>query len=78
MKAYSKDLRKRVIETKIETNESDEKIAERFKVSRSWVNKLVRQYKQTGNARNSTSWWRDSTIVNSRTDKNLCSTGRRK
>ncbi len=33
----------------LETNEPDWKIAQRFKVSRSWVNKLVRQYKQTGN-----------------------------
>ena len=49
MKPYSLDLRKRIIETKLETNEPDRQIAERFKVSRSWVNKVVRQYKQTGN-----------------------------
>ena len=49
MKAYSTDLRQKIIETKLDTLESDQKIAERFRVSRSFVNKLVRQYEQSGN-----------------------------
>lgn len=48
MKTYSTDLRQKIIETKIETQETDQKIAERFRVSRSFVNKLVRQYKERG------------------------------
>lgn len=47
MKAYSTDLRQKIIEAKLETHEPDQKIAERFRVSRSFVNKLVRQYKQS-------------------------------
>lgn len=49
MKAYSTDLRQKIIETKLETQEADQKIAERFRVSRSFVNKLVRQYQLIGN-----------------------------
>lgn len=49
MKAYSTDLRQKIIETKLETQETDQKIAERFRVSRSFVNKLVRQYQRSGN-----------------------------
>jgi transposase len=49
MKAYSTDLRQKIIETKLETQETDKKIAERFRVSRSFVNKLVRQYQRSGN-----------------------------
>ncbi len=49
MKSYSTDLRRKIIETKLDTLESDQKIAERFRVSRSFVNKLVRQYEQSGN-----------------------------
>jgi transposase len=48
MKPYPKDLRQKIIETKLQTQESDAKIALRFKVSRSFVNKLVRQFKQKG------------------------------
>jgi transposase len=48
MKPYSKDLRQKIIETKLQTQESDAKIALQFKVSRSFVNKLVRQFKQKG------------------------------
>jgi len=49
MNPYSKDLRQKIIETKLETQEPDQKIAERFRVSRSFVNKLVRQYELIGN-----------------------------
>lgn len=49
MKAYSTDLRQKIIETKLETQETDQKIAEGFRVSRSFVNKLVRQYQRSGN-----------------------------
>ncbi|PSB03122.1 helix-turn-helix domain-containing protein [Merismopedia glauca] len=48
MKPYSIDIRQKILETKLETQESDEEIAMRFRVSRSFVNKLVRKYKQTG------------------------------
>jgi transposase len=48
MKPYSKELRQKIIETKLQTQESDAKIALRFKVSRSFVNKLVRQFQQKG------------------------------
>jgi transposase len=48
MKPYSKKLRQKIIETKLETQESDAKIAVRFGVSRSFVNKLVRQFERTG------------------------------
>jgi transposase len=47
MKTYSEDLRQRIILAKYETNVSDQEIANRFQVSRSFVNKLVRQYKKT-------------------------------
>lgn len=49
MKTYSKDLRQKIIETKLEADESDQKIAARFRVSRSFVNKIVRQYSRCGN-----------------------------
>jgi len=47
-KAYSLDLRERVIAVYQEGKSSMEAVAERFAVSRSWVNNLVQRQKQTG------------------------------
>jgi transposase len=49
MKSYSNDLRQKIIETKLETQESDREVAQRFRVSRSFVHKLLRQYQRLGN-----------------------------
>ena len=45
MKPYSKDLRTKIIETKQKTNESIQQIANRFQVSYSFVNRLLKRYK---------------------------------
>jgi transposase len=47
-KAYSQDLRERVIAVYQEGKSTMEAVAERFAVSRSWVNNLVQRQKQTG------------------------------
>ena len=47
-KAYSLDLRERVIAVYQEGKSSMEAVAERFAVSQSWVNNLVQRQKQTG------------------------------
>lgn len=44
MKPYSTDLRTKIIETKNETNESTQQLADRFQVSYSFVNRLLRRY----------------------------------
>lgn len=48
MKPYSTDLRLKILETKKKTNESIEKLAERFQVSYSFVNRLIKRYETTG------------------------------
>ena len=48
MKPYSEDLRKKIIDTYFEESESIRQIAQRFKVSRSFVQKLLKRYQQTG------------------------------
>lgn len=44
MKPYSKDFRTKIIETKQKTNESIQEIANRFQVSYSFVNRLLKRY----------------------------------
>jgi transposase len=48
MKAYSDDLRRRVIEAIQANEETQEEIAARFAVSTSFVEKLWHQYRRTG------------------------------
>ena len=48
MKPYSEDLRQRIISTYLEKQESVRQIARRFKVSKSFVQKLIEQYRETG------------------------------
>lgn len=48
MKPYSKDLRKKIIDAYFEEQESIRKLAQRFKVSRSFVQKLLKRYQKTG------------------------------
>jgi transposase len=47
MKPYSTDLRTKIIETKKQTNSSTQQLAERFQVSYSFVNRLLRRYEAT-------------------------------
>ena len=47
MKPYSRDIRTKIIETRNNTNESTRQLAERFQVSYSFVNRLLRRYKAT-------------------------------
>lgn len=49
--AYSLDLRKKVIETCLENKSSLREIADRFKVSVSFVCQLSKRYKQTGDVK---------------------------
>ena len=49
MKAYSVDLRQKIIETYKNKEGSIRGVAERFKVSRSFVQKLLKQHQQMGN-----------------------------
>jgi transposase len=44
MKPYSQDFRTKIIETKQKTNESIQQIANRFQVSYSFVNRLLKRY----------------------------------
>lgn len=48
MKPYSMDLRERVIEAHERGDSTQAELAERFSVSVSWVEKLVRQWRETG------------------------------
>jgi transposase len=48
MKTYSMDLRERVLSAVDRGGLSQEKIAERFNVSRAWIGKLLKQRKKTG------------------------------
>ena len=47
MKPYSKNLRQRIINTYLEGQESIGQIAQRFQVSKSFVQKLLKQYRET-------------------------------
>jgi len=46
MKPYSKDFRQKILETKQKTGESIQETAERFQVSYSFVQKLLKRYKE--------------------------------
>ena len=48
MKAYSTDLRERVVAACDARDATREQIAARFAVSLSWIRKLIRQRRQTG------------------------------
>jgi len=47
MKPYSKDLRERVINDR-ESDMDSQEVAEKYSVSRSWVNLLWQRYRETG------------------------------
>lgn len=49
MKAYSVDLRQRIVDTYLEGGISQHKLAKRFKVALSFVQKILKQYRETGN-----------------------------
>ena len=48
MKAYSTDLRERVVAACDAGNATREQIADRFSVSVAWIRKLIRQRRETG------------------------------
>ena len=48
MKAYSLDLRKKIIETYLNQNNSIRQLAARFQVPKSFVQKLIKRYKESG------------------------------
>lgn len=48
MRAYSTDLRLRILNAYLSGDSSQREIARRFDVSRSFVQKLIRRYRQTG------------------------------
>jgi len=47
MKPYSADFRQKIVETKEKTNESIQQLADRFQVSYSFVNRLIKRYEAT-------------------------------
>ena len=47
MKPYSTDLRSKILKTKHNTKESIQQLAERFQVSYSFVNRLLKRYEVT-------------------------------
>ncbi|MBG1270917.1 helix-turn-helix domain-containing protein [Nostoc sp. WHI] len=49
MKAYSLDLRQKIIDTYVKDKISQRQLAERFRVTLSFVEKLLKQYRETGN-----------------------------
>ena len=49
MKAYSIDLRQKIVDTYYNQPISQRQLAERFGVALSWVQKLLKQYRLTGN-----------------------------
>lgn len=48
MKAYSLDLRQKIVDTYLEGGISQRQLAERFRVALSFVEKLLKQYRETG------------------------------
>ena len=48
MKAYSLDLRQKIIDTYFENKISQRQLAKRFQVALSFVEKLLKQYRETG------------------------------
>ena len=49
MKAYSLDLRQKILEVYLKDGISQRQIAKRFKVALSFIEKLLKQYRPTGN-----------------------------
>jgi transposase len=49
MKAYSLDLRQKIVETYVEGNISQRQLAKQFRVALSFVEKLLKQHRETGN-----------------------------
>jgi putative transposase len=48
MQPYSLDFRQRIIDTYAEENTSQRKLAQRFRVAPSFVQKILKQYRETG------------------------------
>lgn len=48
MKPYSIDLRQKIVEVYEKEDTSIRKVAERFKVAKSFVQKILKQYRETG------------------------------
>jgi putative transposase len=48
MKAYSLDLRQKIIDTYTEGGVSQRQLAKRFRVALSFIEKLLKQYRETG------------------------------
>lgn len=48
MKAYSLDLRQKIVDTYVESNISQRQLAERFRVALSFIEKLLKQDRETG------------------------------
>ncbi len=49
MKPYSVDLRQKIIDVYKEGNVSQRQLARQFRVALSFIQKLIKQYKETGN-----------------------------
>lgn len=49
MKAYSLDLRQKIVDTYLESGISQRQLATRFCVTLSFIEKLLKQYRETGN-----------------------------
>ncbi len=60
MQPYSIDLRQKIIEVYEEEKLSIRKIAERFLVAKSFVQKLVKQFQKTGDIKPKRGWWKFS------------------
>lgn len=48
MKAYSLDLRQKIIDTYFEGGRSQRQLAKRFRVALSFIEKMLKQYRETG------------------------------
>ena len=48
MQPYSLDLRQRIVDTYAEGNTSQRQLAKRFRVAPSFVQKILKQYRETG------------------------------
>ncbi len=48
MQPYSLDIRQRIVDTYAEGNTSQRQLAKRFRVAPSFVQKILKQYRQTG------------------------------
>ena len=49
MKAYSLDLRQKIVDTYLEGGISQRQLAKRFRVALSFIEKLLKQYREAGN-----------------------------